>query len=201
MTVVQAARYMGAEMKDEIFTPADAGELVKANFAKIPNWFFDSVLPTAPSTFSCLLAFMLRKTVGMSGAKNGGLEPFHLGSRDVARACGIDRNVCARWLHVLNAVGWFEYRPSTGHGKSQFRLVRLPEKNEAFRVALAITHAVTREKEWVAANKLQARENSTGEYTRSPHVPAAGFLQTFQSELAKVRREPNGAPAGAGRIG
>lgn len=71
MTVVQAARYMGAEMKDEILTPADAGELVKANFAKIPNWFFDSVLPIAPSTFSCLLAFMLRKTVCMSGAKHG----------------------------------------------------------------------------------------------------------------------------------
>ena len=92
-------------------------ELITKEFVKIPNWFFDEVLPTAPNSFSVVLAYIFRKTVGWHDTE------FETTLSQIADATNVDKETVSRWLWTLALVNWIEYQPAqNGGGKSIIRI-------------------------------------------------------------------------------
>jgi hypothetical protein len=92
-------------------------ELITKEFVKIPNWFFDEVLPTAPNSFSVVLAYIFRKTVGWHDTE------FEATLKEIADATNVDKESVSRWLWTMALVNWIEYQPAqNGGGKSIIRI-------------------------------------------------------------------------------
>jgi hypothetical protein len=88
-------------------------ELITKEFVKIPNWFFDDVLPEAPNSFSCVFAYIFRKTVGWHDTE------FETTLSEIAEATNVDKESVSRWLWTMALVHWIEYQPArNGGGKS-----------------------------------------------------------------------------------
>jgi hypothetical protein len=147
-------------------------ETVSKEFVKVPNWFFDEILPVAPNSFTCVLAFIFRKTIGWND------DEFKASIADISRASHVDKETVGRWLHVMRLVGWIEYRPArNGGGKSQIVLGNLADRKTARTVAKAIIHARELERKWSCENATveQAEYNHYVEWQKNPRRGAAGF--------------------------
>lgn len=171
-------------------------ETVSKEFVKVPNWFFDEILPVAPNSFTCLLAFIFRKTIGWNDYE------FKASIADISRACHVDKETVGRWLHVMRMVQWIQYKPArNGGGKSQIVLGNLADRKIARIVAKAIIHARERERKWARENATVERAdyNQYVEWMKKPRRGAAGFAELMVNYLLQngfSRAESPVAPSG-----
>jgi hypothetical protein len=113
-------------------------ETFKEQYVKIPNWFFDEILPVVPQGFSTVLLAIFRNTLGWQSDQSA----FTLAEL-VKRLPTGNKESTSRWLYVMQMVGWIWYVPAangSGDG-STIKLRTWPDRAEAKLVARAIATA------------------------------------------------------------
>jgi hypothetical protein len=156
-------------------------ETITKEYVKIPNWFFDEILPTVPPTFSFLLLAIFRNTLGWN------TNEFSFTISKLAKQCPTgDKESTSRWLYVMQMVGWIIYIPAangSGDVDSVIKLCQLPSRAKAREIAIAI------------ANVNCVWQRQTG---------FRGFLKLLGQQLVGPewkfvmfsRRNPEGLPVG-----
>lgn len=153
---------------------------ITKEYVKIPNWFFDEILPTAPQSFSTLLLVIFRNTLGWN------TNEFSSTLSKLAKQCPTgDKETTSRWLRVLQVVGWIFYIPAA-NGKSDvdsvIKIRALPDRAKAREVAIAI------------ANVCRIWKRHTGAHTFTALL--AQQLVGWDFVKCSDRRDPEGCAKG-----
>jgi hypothetical protein len=158
-------------------------ELITKEFVKIPNWYFDEILPIAPATFAFLLLAIFRNTIGW----NTNEFTFTLAKLAKEVPTG-DKESTSRWLYVMQMVGWIFYIPAAngkGDVDSVVKLRALPDRAKARAVAVAVANA----------NRIWQRQTGWRGFTDLMRLQLTGAEWNFV-ELADRRNPEASLPVG-----
>lgn len=159
-------------------------ELVTNKFTKVPNWFFDELLKTRQYSLICVVAYLLREFVGWRKTE------FKATQKELAARTGVHGRVVSRWLNALAAIGWINYAPAkNGGGKSELRLLHLPEHAAEVRLLVAAVRLVAHdEQHWAREETYTARspKNSYVEWQRRPRYTNDEYSELLSNALSHI---------------
>lgn len=180
-------------------------ETITKEYVKVPNWYFDEILPHAPNTFSCVLAFILRETVGWHN------NSFETTIKEIATATKTNKEVVSRYLWVLALVQWIQYKPARNGGdKSTISLGTLPTKELARDVAIAVGVTYPQRSCHVYRDNVKAwlLKHGKGGWVEKPATPPEAsnrqptpedidrMLEESQQEYLRRQAEKPATPSG-----